>query len=78
MSWSASLTQNEACFFQTIIGLEFVILLQFAAHKENKELVEYLLKAGADPNIKGECRCASQASMTLTQGQEGGMKRCFR
>jgi len=70
--------KNEKRPHQLITGVEFVTLLQFAAYKENKELVEYLLKTGADPNIKGECRCASQPSMTLTQGQEGGTERRFR
>ena len=30
-------------------------LLQFAAHKGNKELVQYLLGKGVDPDIEGEC-----------------------
>jgi len=72
------LRRNEACPYQFITGAEFVTLLQFAAYKGNKELVEYLLKAGADLAIKGECRCAPQPSMTLTPGQEGGMGRRFR
>ena len=47
--------ETEACPYRLITGLDFVTLLQFAVYKENKELVEYLLKTGADPNIKGEC-----------------------
>jgi len=73
-----SLCRNGACPYELIKGAEFVTLLQFAAYKENKELVEYLLKMSVDPNIKGERRCASQAWMTLTEGQEEDMKQLFR
>jgi len=71
--------RNDACPYQLITGGDFVTLLQFAAYKGNKELVEYLLhEADADPNIRGECRCASEAWMRLTQGQEGRTKRRFK
>jgi len=49
--------RNSARPYQLIAGAEFVTLLQFAAYKGNKELVEYLLITRADPNIKGECQC---------------------
>ncbi|KAH9956250.1 ankyrin repeat-containing domain protein [Russula dissimulans] len=47
------LRRDEACPHQFITGAKFVTLLQFAANKGNKELVEYLLKTGAEPDIKG-------------------------
>jgi len=75
---STLLRRNDAYPHQLITGGDFVTLLQFAAYKGNKKLVEYLLKADADPNIRGVCRCASEALMRLTQGQEGRTKRRFR
>src|SRR5712675_1497258 len=51
------LRRNEACPYQLVTGDKFVTLLQFAAYKGNKELVESLLIKGADPNIKGKFQC---------------------
>ncbi|KAH9952491.1 hypothetical protein BC827DRAFT_264609 [Russula dissimulans] len=44
------LIEGAACP-NTRVDDEDFVTLQFAAHKQN-ELVEYLLRAGADPNIK--------------------------
>jgi hypothetical protein len=54
-------------------------LLQFAAYKDNSNIVNYLLEEkGADPDIQGEYWYALRPMMTPTLAQGGIMERRSR